>query len=260
MPPQFYRLDVPHIRGGLNCCVYRPDPAVHGEGPYACVVSCYGGPSVQRVTNTWTATADLRVQRLVQSGAVVLKVDNRGSTRRGLEFERSIRWSMGGVEIEDQQWAVKHFVDSGLIDASRVGIYGWSYGGYMSLMALCRASETFCCGVAGAPVTSWDGYDSHYTERYMGLPADNPSGYNCSSVMTHVSGLPTGRLMLMHGLIDENVHFRHTARLVAAITAARKKYDLVLFPDQRHGPRSLEGVIYLEDRIIDFFSEHLRLL
>ncbi len=94
----------------------------------------------------------------------------------------------------------------------------------MSLMSLCRAPNTFLCGVAGAPVTSWDGYDSHYTERYMGLPTDNSSGYDKSSVMTHVSHLNSGRLMLMHGLIDENVHFRHTARLVTAITAARKKY------------------------------------
>lgn len=93
----------------------------------------------------------------------------------------------------------------------------------MTLMALCRAGETFCCGVSGAPVTSWDGYDSHYTERYMGLPTENPSGYQSSSVMSHVSQLESGRLLLVHGLIDENVHFRHTARLLKAITAARKR-------------------------------------
>ena len=93
----------------------------------------------------------------------------------------------------------------------------------MSLMALCQAPDVFCCGVSGAPVTSWDSYDSHYTERYMGLPLQNPSGYTASSVMTHVGGLRSGRLMLLHGMIDENVHFRHTARLLAAITAARKR-------------------------------------
>ena len=168
-------------------------------------------------------TADLRCQRLVSSGVAVLKTDNRGSSRRGLAFESAMRWSMGGVEVDDQRLAVEHFVARGVIDPARVGIFGWSYGGYMSLMALCRASETFCCAVSGAPVTSWDGYDSHYTERYMGLPSANEAGYKESSVMTHVEGMRSGRLMLLHGLIDENVHFRHTARLLTAIAAARKK-------------------------------------
>jgi dipeptidyl-peptidase-4 len=137
-----------------------------------------------------------------------------------------------------------------------VGIYGWSYGGYMALMCLARAPETFKVGAAGAPVTAWDGYDTGYTERYMGLPQKNPQGYEQSSVMSHVNNLE-GKLLLVHGLIDENVHFRHTARLINALIKARKPYDLMLFPDERHSPRSLADRIYMEERIRDFFMKHL---
>ena len=126
----------------------------------------------------------------------------------------------------------------------------------MSAMSLCRAPDTFCCSIAGAPVTSWDGYDTHYTERYMGLPAENREGYLSSSVMTHVENY-RGRMMLVHGLIDENVHFRHTARLINKLVEARKCYDLMLFPCERHSPHGLDNRVYLEDGILSFFLLHL---
>ena len=141
-------------------------------------------------------------------------------------------------------------------DPERVGIYGWSYGGYMAAMALARAPETFRVAVAGAPTSHWDGYDTHYTERYMGTPESNPQGYEESSLMAHVSGI-TGRLLLVHGLIDENVHFRHTARLINALIRARISYDLMLFPDERHMPRRLEDRVYMEERIREFFLSAL---
>ena len=225
-------------RVSLYCALYRPDQTIYGPGPYPAIVSVYGGPHVQRVADNWALTSDLRAQRLAQDGCLVIKCDNRGSSRRGLHFEGAVRWSMGGVEIDDQQAAVEHFVAAGLVDASRVGMFGWSYGGYMSAMSLCRAPETFCCSVAGAPVTSWDGYDTHDTERYMGRPADNAAGYEASSVMTHVEGM-MGRLLLVHGLIDENVHFRHTARLINKLIEKRKQYDLILFPCERHSPHKI---------------------
>jgi dipeptidyl-peptidase-4 len=126
----------------------------------------------------------------------------------------------------------------------------------MAAMCLARAPETFKVAVAGAPVTSWDGYDTHYTERYMGTPQTNPAGYRESSVMQHVDTI-AGKLMLVHGLIDENVHFRHTARLVNALIKARKTYDLFLLPDERHMPRALADRIYLEQIIRDYFLQHL---
>ena len=239
----------------LYCAVYKPDSSF-GPGPFPCILLPYGGPHVMRVLSNWMCTADLRAQRFAKSGFVVLKVDNRGSYRRGIQFEGALKNDMGNVEVLDQVAAVEYFVDRGLVNPERVGMHGWSYGGYMSAMSLCRAPETFCCAIAGAPVTSWDGYDTHYTERYMSTPQANPEGYEASSVMTHVANMK-GRLMLVHGLIDENVHFRHTARLINRLIEERKIYDLVLFPCERHSPHKEQDRVYLEDRMFDFFVEQL---
>ena len=222
----------------LVCAAYAPDSAVHGPGPYPTLVSVYGGPHVQMVCQKWLLRVDLRAQLFARRGYLVLKCDNRGSSRRGLAFEGAVRWDLGNLELQDQQAAVATMAARGLADPGRVGVYGWSYGGYMSAMSVFRARETFKCAVAGAPVTSWDGYDTHYTERYMGLPAKNPEGYVNSSVMHHVpAGAADRQLLLVHGLIDENVHFRHTARLVSALTEKRFRYDLVsaaLLPTPLH--------------------------
>jgi dipeptidyl-peptidase-4 len=198
----------------------------------------------------------MRAQYLTSLGYLLFVLDNRCSARRGLEFEGVIKHNMGRAEVDDQVDGVRWLVDRGLSDPQRVGIYGWSYGGYMTLMCLARAADTFRVGVAGAPVTHWDGYDTCYTERYMGTPQSNPQGYLESSVMHHVSSIE-GKLLLVHGLIDENVHFRHTARLINALIRARKPYDLLLFPDERHGPRRQADRIYLEERIAAFFQQHL---
>jgi len=126
----------------------------------------------------------------------------------------------------------------------------------MAAMCLARAPETFKVAVAGAPVTHWDGYDTHYTERYMGTPASNPAGYASSTVMAYVDKI-RGKLLLIHGLIDENVHFRHTARLINALIRARKLYKLLLFPNERHMPRSLADRMYMEECICNFFVANL---
>lgn len=147
-------------------------------------------------------------------------------------------------------------ISEGVVKAGHVGMYGWSYGGYMSCMALCKAPTTFRVAVAGAPVTSWDGYDTHYTERYMGTPQANPEGYDRASVLRHVDKLQ-GKLLLVHGMIDENVHFRHTTRLISALIAARRPYDLMLFPEGRHSLRKAEDRVYLEQRLLDFFVSNL---
>jgi dipeptidyl-peptidase-4 len=163
---------------------------------------------------------------------------------------------MGTIEVEDQVDGVSWLVDQELAQRDRVGIYGWSYGGYMACMGLAKAPQVFKAAVAGAPVTNWDGYDTHYTERYMGTPEGNPDGYRDGSVMAHVDQIQ-GSLMIIHGLIDENVHFRHTARVINALIAARKSYDLLLFPDARHGPRKEADRLYMEERIRDFFLQNL---
>jgi dipeptidyl-peptidase 4 len=183
-------------------------------------------------------------------------LDNRGSSRRGQAFESVIKNNMGHPEVEDQVDGVRWLVEQGLADPKRVGIYGWSYGGYMSLMCLGQAPDVFRAAVSGAPVTHYDGYDTHYTERYMGLPQIAPERYAASSVMNYVENI-TGKLMLVHGLIDENVHFRHTDRLINALIKARKRYELLVFPDERHMPRRLEDRTFMEENIRDFFLREL---
>jgi dipeptidyl-peptidase-4 len=198
----------------------------------------------------------MRAQYLRGLGYLVWKLDNRGSARRGLAFEGALRHDMGNIELQDQVDGVNWLANEGLADPARVAIMGWSYGGYMAAMALARAPETFAVAVAGAPVTHWDGYDTHYTERYMGTPQSNAEGYERSSVMAHLAGMK-GHLLIVHGLIDENVHFRHSARLINALVRQGKTYELLLFPDERHMPRREEDLVYMESQITDFFERRL---
>jgi dipeptidyl-peptidase 4 len=253
-PPELVTLQ---SRDGVTLygTIYWPENR-NGKAPYPTIVNVYGGPHAQQVTNSWRTTTNMRSQYLRQQGFLVFMLDNRGSDRRGLAFEGAIKHNMGDLEVRDQVDGVRWLVDQGLADPKRVGIYGWSYGGYMAAMCLLRAPETFKAAVAGAPVTHWDGYDTFYTERYMGTPQSNPEGYAASSVMKYAGQLQ-GRLMLVHGLIDENVHFRHTARLINALIEARKTYDLLLFPDERHLPRKLQDRVYMEEQIARFFEIEL---
>jgi dipeptidyl-peptidase-4 len=237
----------------LHAAVYRP----HGDGPFPTVVWVYGGPHAQLVTRSWALTVALRAQLLRQEGFCVAVVDGRGSTDRGLAFEGALRHRMGTVEVDDQVRLVEDLVAEGTADPDRIGIYGWSYGGYLSALCLARRPDVFRAACAGAPVTSWDGYDTHYTERYMGTPAENPDGYRAASVMTHVEGLRDRHLLLVHGLIDENVHFRHTARLLNALVRADIDHRLLLYPDERHVPRGEADRESMEHRILDFFRTAL---
>ena len=252
LPPPELRTVTTRDGAVLDAALYRPDT----PGPWPLLVHVYGGPHATLVQNSWGLTVDMRDQWLRAHGFAILKVDNRGAAKRGLRFEGAIRHNMGDLEVRDQADAVQQLVDEGLVDANRVGIFGWSYGGYMSAMSLARAPETFHVAVAGAPVTHWDGYDTHYTERYMGTPQSNPEGYEVSSVMAHVDGI-RGDLMLVHGMIDENVHFRHTARLLNALIAADKDAELLAFPNERHVPRGEHDRIYMERRVRDFLVRHL---
>lgn len=238
----------------LHAAVYAPPGGAAPTTPV--IVSVYGGPHAQLVRDSWALTVDLRAQLLAEHGFVVLKVDNRGSARRGLAFEAPIHLAMGSVEVRDQVDGVRWLCGQGWGDASRVGIYGWSYGGYVTLRALVTAPELFGVGVAGAPVTSWDGYDTGYTERYMATPASNPDGYDRSSVLTHAGRLE-GKLLLVHGMIDENVHFRHTARLVDALIKAGRPHDLLIYPSERHMPRSEKDRTAMEAQILGYFERHL---
>jgi dipeptidyl-peptidase-4 len=232
--------------------LYRPAAKTSA----AVIVDVYGGPRLQTVTDSWALTVNLRAQMLAAHGFVVMQVDNRGSARRGVAFENAIAQNMGDIEIRDQVDAVGWLRGRGIAHLTRAGIYGWSYGGYLAAMALVKAPDVFTVGVAGAPVTSWDGYDTGYTERYMGTPDSNPEGYRASSAMTYADRL-SGNLLLIHGLLDENVHFRHSARLMQALIDAGKPFDVMLYPSERHLPRSLKDRVAMETRILEYFMTHL---
>ncbi|MEO6811161.1 MAG: prolyl oligopeptidase family serine peptidase, partial [Isosphaeraceae bacterium] len=218
------------------------------------IVMVYGGPHVQTVTDSWGLTADLNAQFLADRGFAVWKCDNRGSARRGLEFEIPLFHHMGEIEVQDQIEGVRFAAASWPeIDLARVGVTGGSYGGYMTLRCLTLAPDVFKSGVAIAPVTDWDGYDTCYTERYMGTPKTNPEGYRASSVLNRAADL-TGPLLVIHGMLDENVHFRHTARLTTSLIAAGRPFTLLPLPDERHTSRRVPERTYVAERIAQFFE------
>jgi dipeptidyl-peptidase 4 len=239
----------------LYGALYRP--ALEGAKAAPLIVAVYGGPHVQQVTNSWGLTVDLRAQYLARNGFAVFKLDNRGSARRGHAFEAAVLANLGDLEVRDQAGGVRYLARDPSIDCSRVGIYGWSYGGYMALMCLLRAPDVFHVAVAGAPVTDWTAYDTHYTERYMLTPRSNPEGYRSSSAVARAEALD-GSLLLIHGMIDENVHYRHTTRLVAALIEQRKPFELLPFPNERHMPRAEEDRLYMERRLVDHFQQLYR--
>ncbi|WVZ80259.1 hypothetical protein U9M48_027751 [Paspalum notatum var. saurae] len=240
----------------LYANMYLPDEKQFGPPPYRTLISVYGGPSVQLVYDSWSSTVDMRAQYLRNKGILVWKLDNRGTARRGLQFEGQLKHNVGRVDAEDQLTGAEWLMEHGLSVRGHIGLYGWSYGGFLSAMCLARFPDVFSCAVAGAPVTAWDGYDTFYTEKYMGLPSENKDVYEFASIMHHVNNLK-GKLLLVHGTIDENVHFRHTARLINSLIAARKPYDMLIFPDERHMPRGICDRIYMEERIQEFLDRNL---
>lgn len=254
-PPELVTLQV---EGGtlLHGAIYRPRTLEKGR-KYPAIVRVYGGPTAQTVKDSWELTQDLRAQYLARHGFIVFRLDNRGTPRRGQAFETALDRRLGSVEVEDQIAGARWLARLPYVDGERIGIYGWSYGGYMAARCLLKAPDLFKAAVAGAPVADWDGYDTHYTERYMGKPQENSAGYRDSSLLP-LAPLLKGKLLIVHGMADENVHFRHTARLINALNSAQKRYDLLIFPDERHLPRGEKDRTYLEARLVEFFDRTLR--
>ncbi|GIS65637.1 MAG: hypothetical protein CM1200mP3_18850 [Chloroflexota bacterium] len=152
-----------------------------------------------------------------------------------LNLKSIVRWAL--LKLKIRHFGAKWLIQNKIADPERIGVYGWSYGGYVSLLCLMKYPEFFKVAVSGAPVTSWDGYDTHYTERYMGTPATNPNGYSTGDVRQYFSGMK-GKLLLIHGLLDENVHFRHSARLKNfPFIESEKDHEILLFPNERHIPK-----------------------
>jgi dipeptidyl-peptidase-4 len=221
---------------------------------YPVIVMVYGGPGVQSVRDTWQgATWD---QALAQRGFLIWQLDNHGSTGRGHRFESPIYHHMGALELKDQQEGIRHLASLGFVDTSRMGLYGWSYGGYMTLYSLLHAPGVFRAGISGAPVTDWHNYDSIYTERYMGLPQDNEEGYKASSPLGKAEAL-TAKLMLIHNIEDDNVHFQNTLQMANALERAGKHFQMLVYPQKTHAVTGRLRRNLLEQTTA-FFEENLR--
>ncbi len=223
---------------------------------YPVILSVYGGPHSQTVTNTWEHVSP-RDSLLASRGFLVFKLDNRGMAARGTAFEFPLHRDMGRVELEDQLTGVEHLKSLPFVDASRIGITGWSYRGYLTLFALTNAPAVFKAGVAGAPVTDWKHYDTIYTERYMGTPENNPKGYETSSPLQKAAALEAD-LLLIHGTSDDNVHLANTMAFVAALVKAGKPYALQVHPRQLHGFRAKEDRIARDRALLAHFERTLR--
>lgn len=222
---------------------------------YPVIVDVYGGPHVQLVQNHWDAHI-LYDQLLAANGFLVWTLDNRGSWGRGHAWESAIFEEMGKHELEDQLTGVNYLKSLPYVDGSRIGIRGWSYGGYMTLYALTHAPDVFKCGAAGAPVTDWKFYDSIYTERYMRTPGENPEGYQRSSPLAAAENLKA-RLLILHGTSDDNVHLQNTIDFLDALIRAGRPYDLYLQPGQKHGFQGAAAQTSRDQRILDFFKQCL---
>ncbi|CDW54924.1 Peptidase S9 and DPPIV N domain containing protei n [Trichuris trichiura] len=257
IPPRPLITEVVSKNFKLYSYLYRPFDWKQGQ-VLPTIVYIYGGPGFQLVRNSWTRHIFLTMY--LNLGYAVVMTDGRGSLNRGGEFETAISGRLGCVEVEDQVNAllrIKHV--HGTIDLSRVALMGWSYGGYLALMGLAQYPSAFKVAIAGAPVTDWRFYDTAYTERYMGLPENNQEAYGESSVSHLVTKFPSmaGRLLILHGMRDENVHFKHTSTLIQALIEAGKPYSLQTYPDERHAFRNAAATSHMFATILSFLDANL---
>jgi len=251
--PEFFTIE----KGGntFNCRMVKPldfDPTKK----YPVVVFIYGGPHAQVVKKQWTRQ-DLYHDYLTQQGYLVFSLDNRGSFGRGKAWEEPLLKNMGETELVDQVAGVDYLKTLSYVDGDRIGIWGWSYGGYMTLLAMFNHGDVFRAGVSVAPVTDWRLYDSIYTERYMKLPKDNEKGYDASAPITHVDGLK-GPLLLMHGDADDNVHMQNSVSLVRKLISAGKDFDYMVYPQKEHGIAGSADRLFLYRKMTAFFDRNLK--
>jgi dipeptidyl-peptidase-4 len=199
---------------------------------YPVVVDVYGGPHGQKVKNQWLG-ADFR-QVLAQSGYVVFTLDNRGTSYRGTRFDAPIHQQLGQVEVRDQRVGIEFLRRLPYVDPQRIGVFGWSYGGYMTLMMMTQLPDLLAAGVSGAPVTDWRLYDTHYTERYMGDPRQDGDAYDAASVFSRLDGL-NDPLLIVHGMTDDNVLFSNSTRLFTELQDRALAFDVMVYPGAKHG-------------------------
>jgi dipeptidyl-peptidase-4 len=221
---------------------------------YPAIVTVYGGPEAQAVRNLWSGLSIDQVY--AHKGYVVWQMDNRGGAGYGHAFETAVYRKLGVTELADQKAGIEHLVSMGFVDARRIGVTGWSYGGFMTLNLLLNAPDVFRAGIAGAPVTSWINYDTIYTERYMGLPSENAEGYR-NTALSQRAGNLQAKLMIVHNFEDDNVLFQNTLQMVDALQQAGKQFEFMLYPQKTH---SVTGgsARQMNSAMLDFFDRNLK--
>jgi len=224
---------------------------------YPVLMYVYGGPGSQTVTNSWGHSNFIWFQMLAQNGYIVVSVDNRGTGARGEEFKKMTYLQLGKYEVIDQINAAKFLGNQSFVDKDRIGIFGWSYGGYMSTLCMTKGADYFKAGIAVAPVTNWRYYDNIYTERFMRTPAENENGYDSNSPISHVS-LLKGKYLLVHGDADDNVHVQNTMDLTTALISQDKAFEMFVYPNSNHGIYTGKNTrLHLYRKMTDFILTNL---
>jgi dipeptidyl-peptidase-4 len=252
--PQFLSVKS-HDGMPLNAVMIKP-PDFDASKKYPVLVFTYGGPHAQVVLNAWGGNTALWHQSMAQKGYIIFSLDNRGSAGRGHLFEEPIHYRLGAQELSDQLDGVAYLKSLTYVDGQRIGIWGWSYGGHMTLHAMFEAAGTFKAGFAGGPVTDWHFYDSIYTERYLGLLPQNEHGYRESSPIDKAAGLK-GKLLIAHGTGDDNVHFANTLSLINELIDLGKYAEVMPFPGRGHGVSDPAARKVLMNRVTQFFLDNL---
>lgn len=240
---------------GLNSWMIKPKD-FSASKKYPVLMFQYSGPGSQQVANTWNGTNDYWYFMLAQKGYIVVCVDGRGTGFKGAGFKKCTYKELGKYEVEDQIDAAKVIGKYSYVDASRIGIWGWSYGGFMASNCIFQGADVFKTAIAVAPVTSWRYYDSIYTERYMQTPQENASGYDNNSPINHVNKLK-GNFLLVHGTADDNVHVQSTMKMIEALVQANKQFDWAIYPDKNHGIYGGKTRLQLYTKMTNFLLEKL---
>lgn len=254
-PVDFFDFQTP---GKVSLYGWMIKPAnFNPQGKYPVLMFVYGGPGSQQVTDNWKGQNYWWFQLLAQKGFIVACVDNRGTGGRGAEFKKITYMQLGKHETEDQIEAAKYLGTLSYVDATRIGIFGWSYGGFMSSLCLLKGKDVFSAAIAVAPVTHWKWYDNIYTERYMRTVSENPRGYD-ENAPVNFAGQLKGKYLLVHGMADDNVHFQHTAEMANALINEDKQFDTYFYPNKNHSISGGNSRLHLYRKMTDFLMLHLR--
>ncbi|WP_295231564.1 S9 family peptidase [uncultured Chryseobacterium sp.] len=249
-------ITIPNAVGDqMNAWIMKPknfDP----NKKYPLFMYQYSGPGSQQVSNSWDIGNTLWFNHLVQKGYIVACVDGRGTGYKGAKFKKVTYMNLGKYEIEDQITAAKWFGNQSYIDKTRIGMFGWSFGGYMTSLAMTKGADVFKMGIAVAPVTNWRYYDSVYTERFLRTPQENADGYDKNSP-TEYAGLMKGKFLLIHGTADDNVHFQNSMEFSEALIQNRKQFDFMAYPDKNHGIYGGYTRPQLYQKMTNFILENL---